>query len=81
MIVTKGIYNKVFYYMDHWGENLACIAWEIREYCCHILNATPGKAVFVRYIIFNLVPIFDRKVTTYRKQRKFYIDKLAKMPH
>ena len=33
-----------------------------------------GQAVFGRYIILNLTPIFDWQVTTTRKQQKFDID-------
>ena len=54
MLATKDIYNKVFNYIDPWGENLASISWSIRVYYHHTIMDTPVQDVFVRDMIFNL---------------------------
>ena len=64
MLVTKYLDNKVFDYIDPWGENLAYIAWEIRaSYRCTIM-ATPCQGVFGKYTIFNLASVVDWRVAT-----------------
>ena len=64
MLATKDIDNKVFDYIDPWGETLAYIAWKIRaSYHCDIM-ATPGQAVFGRYMLFNLASVVGWKVLT-----------------
>ena len=59
MLATKDIDNKVFNYIDPWGENLAYISWEIRAYYYHNIMAAPVQDVFVRDTIFNLAQFLD----------------------
>ena len=42
MFVTKDLDNKVFDYLDPWGETLVSIAWEIRDFYHYTIIATPG---------------------------------------
>ena len=64
MLVTKDLDNKVFDYIDPWGETLSYQAWTERaSYHCTII-ATPGQAVFGRDMLFNLVSIVDWRVVT-----------------
>ena len=59
MLVTKYLDNKVFDYIDPWGETLASIAWAIR-YSYHLtIIATPGQAVFGRDMLFNLASVVE----------------------
>ena len=59
MLVTKDLDKKVFQYIYPWGETLASIAWVIRVPYYHTIMATPGQAVFVRYMLFNLAAVVD----------------------
>ena len=59
MIVTKYLYNKIFNYIDPWGENLAYIVWSIMaSYHCTI-HPKLVQYVFGRDMIFNLTPVVD----------------------
>ena len=74
MIVTKDLDNKVFDYIDPWGETLACIEWAIMDsYNCTI-QATPDQDVFGRDMIFNLVSVLDWRVINTENQRQVDID-------
>ena len=74
MFVTKDHDNKAFDYIDPYGGTLAYIAWSIRvSYHCTIM-ATPVKAVFDRYILFDLASFLDRQVVTAEKQHQVEID-------
>ena len=44
MLVTKYLDNKLFDYIDPWGETLASIAWEIKASCHCSIMATPGQS-------------------------------------
>ena len=59
MLVTKDLDNKVFGYIDPWGETLAYIAWAIRYSYHRTIMATPVQAVFGRDMIFNPASVFD----------------------
>ena len=59
MVVTKGLYKKLFYYIYPWGENLESISWEIRSSYHSTIQATPGQSVFGRDTIFNLASVVD----------------------
>ena len=59
MLVTKNISNKVFDYIDPWGEPLAYILWDIRASYHQNIQSTPGQAIFDRYMISNLVSVVD----------------------
>ena len=59
MLVTKDLDNKVFDYIDPWDETLASIAGAIRVSYHLTILATPGQAVFGRYIIFNLASVLN----------------------
>ena len=59
MLATKDIDNKVFDYIDPWGETLASIAWAIRASYHRTMHATIGQSVFGRDMIFNLVSVID----------------------
>ena len=74
MLVTKYLNNKVFYYIDTWGENMASITWAIRASYHRTIQVTPGQAVFGRYIIFNLASVLHWRVITAGKQGQVGID-------
>ena len=59
MIFIKDFDNKVFDYIDSWGETLSYISWEIRASYHHTIMAMPGKAVFGRDMLFNFVTVVD----------------------
>ena len=46
MLTTKDMYNKVFDYIDPWGETLRSIALEIRASYHYTIGTTPNQAVF-----------------------------------
>ena len=73
MLITKYLYNQVFYYMYTWGETLASIAWAIRAYYQCTILSTPGQAVFGRDMLFDLVSVIHWRVATSAKQRQVYI--------
>ena len=74
MLVTKNISNKVFDYIDPWGEPLAYILWDIRASYYQNIQSTPGQAIFDRYMISNLVSVVDWCGITSTKQRKVDIN-------
>ena len=74
MLVTKDLDNKVFNYIDPWGETLASIAWAIKDSCHCTIIATPVHAVFIRNMLFNLASVVDWRVVTTVKQRQVDID-------
>ena len=51
---TNDIDNKVFDYIDPWGETLASIACSIRYYYHRTIMATPFQDIFRRDMIFKL---------------------------
>ena len=59
MLLTKDLDNKVFGYIDPWGETIAYIAWEIRASYHPNILAMPGQSVFGREILFNLASFVD----------------------
>ena len=59
MLVTKDIDNKVFDYIDPWGEILSSIAWAMRACYHRTIMATPGQAVIGRDILLNLASVLD----------------------
>ena len=59
MLVTKDFDNKIFDYIDPWGETLAYIAWNIRSSCHRTIQAKPVKSVFGRGMIFNLASVIE----------------------
>ena len=67
MLVTKDFDNKVFKHIYPWCKNLASIVWEIRVSYHRTIMATPGQAVFVKYMIFNLAPVVEWRVVTAAK--------------
>ena len=54
MLGTKDLDNKVFDYIDTWGETLAYILWAIRASYHFTIMATPGQALFGIDMLFNL---------------------------
>ena len=73
MIVTKDLDNKVFDYIDPWGETIASIAWLMRaSYNCTILS-TPGQSVFGVDMVFNLASFVYWGVSTAAKQHQLDI--------
>ena len=74
VIVTKYLANKVFNYVDPWGETISSIAWAIRAFYCRTIQATSDQAVFGREMIFNLVLVVDWRVIIPGKQRHVKID-------
>ena len=67
MLVTKYFDNKVFYFIDPWGENLASIAWAMRGYYYHTIMAKLCLAIFGRDMLFNLTSGIDWQVATAAK--------------
>ena len=67
MFVTKDLSNKIFDYIDLWGENLSLISWAVRASHNSTLNKTPAQIVFSRDVIFNLSSVADRQEITLRK--------------
>ena len=74
VLVTKDTSNKVFYYIDPWGETLAYIAWVIRAYYRLTIQVTSFQSIFGRDMIFNLMLVIDWQVITAGKHRQVYID-------
>ena len=74
MLVTKDIDNKVFDYIDPWGETLASIAWVIRDSYHRTIISTPGLDIFGRDMLFNLASVVDWQVATAAKQLQVDID-------
>ena len=58
-LVTKDLDNKVFDHIDPCGETLASIAWAIKDSYRRTIMATPGQAIFGRYMLFNLASVVD----------------------
>ena len=54
MLVTKDLDNKVFDYIDPWGETPSSIAWDIRASYHRTIKATPGQYVFGIDMLFKL---------------------------
>jgi Integrase core domain. len=76
MIRTKDLSNRVFDYIDPWGEILSSIAWAIRASYHSTLGATPAQLVFGRDMIFNIKTIVDWRTITARKQKQVIKDNL-----
>jgi hypothetical protein len=74
MIRTKDLSNRVFDYIDPWGEIISSIAWAICASYHSILGATPAQLVFGRDMIFNIKTIVDWKTITTRKQKQILKD-------
>ena len=53
-LVTDDVNNKLFYYIDPWGETIASISWTRIYYYSYTLQATIGQAVFGRDMISKL---------------------------
>ena len=68
MFVTKYISNRVFDYIDPWGEILSSVAWAVRALHHSNLNKTPAQLVFGRDMIINLSTVVDWKTLTMRKK-------------
>ena len=79
MPITKDIDKNVFYHIDPWGETLASIAWAIRVYYHCTVMATPGQAIFGRYMIFNLMSVVDWQAITAAKQKQVDIDNIREI--
>ena len=72
-MLDTNIFIKIFDYIYLWGETLAYIAWEIRDYYHHTFQATPGQYVFFRDMIFNFVSVVDWRVITSGRQQLAHI--------
>ena len=70
MLATKVLDKKVLNHIDPWCENLSSISWEIRDSYHRTRMATPGQAVFVGGIIFNLTSVVDWIVVTTAKKQQ-----------
>ena len=64
LIVTKNLDKTLYNCIDYWGEILATVVWEVREYCHCTLSFTPGQVIFGRGMLFNLMSIVDWCVIT-----------------
>ena len=76
-LFTNDIDNKVFEYIYPLGGNLAYIAWAIRAPEHRTIMSTPGQAVFVRDMFFNLVSFVDWLVVTATKLCQVDIDNVT----
>ena len=74
MFVTKDIYNKIFNHIYTCGETLAYIEWAIIYYYHFTIMATPGQAILVQDMKFNLASVADWRNVTAVKQRQLDID-------
>ena len=74
MLVTKDLDNKVFDYIDTWGETLAYISLAIRYSYHRTIMATPRQSVFCRDMLFNIASIIYWRVVTADKQLQLDID-------
>ena len=74
MCVAQDLYNKVFNYIDPWGETLASIAWTIRASYHRTIHTTSGQVLFARDIIFNLASVVDWQVITASKHQQVDTD-------
>ena len=74
ILVTKDLDNKLFDYIDPWGETLEYIAWAMRDSYHHNIMDLPGQDVFDIGMLFNLVSVVRWKVATAAKQRQVDID-------
>ena len=68
MLNTQGLNEKVFNFIDPWGEILSSIAWAIRASHHSTLDATPVQLVFGRDMLFNLKSLINWKELTLKKQ-------------
>jgi hypothetical protein len=76
MICTKDLHNRVFDYIDPWGEILSTIAWAKRASYHSMLGATPVQLVFRRDMIFNIKTIIDWRMITAHEQKQVIKDNL-----
>ena len=74
MLVAKGLDNRVFDYIDPWGETLVYIAWVVQSSYQRTFGSTLVQAVFGRDMIFNLGSLVNSKFITAKKQQKVEID-------
>ena len=80
MFVTKDIDNKLFDYIDPWGETLASIAWAMRASYHHTIMYTPGQAVSGRYMLFNLAAVETGEFQPLQSSAKYTLIVLYKTP-
>ena len=59
ILVTKDLDNYIFDHIYPWGENLLSIAWETRASYHRTIMTTPGKYIFGRDMLFDLVSFVD----------------------
>ena len=59
MLFSKDISNKVFDYIDPWGDNLASLSWWIRASYHITIQGTLFLSLFGRDIIYNLASGVD----------------------
>ena len=71
---TNDLANKVFGYIDQWGETLASISCCIRASCHRTIHATLGQYVFGRVMILSLASVLYCILITSGKQQQIYID-------
>ena len=72
--ITKDLDNKVFDYVDPWGETLASIAWAIRDYYYRNIEAISIQSVFRRNMISKIASVVYWRVITAKKKRQVDID-------
>ena len=73
MSVAKDIANKVFNYINPWGETLASVSSAIRASYHRTIQATKGQAVFGRYTVLNLTSVLDWRFITAGKNLSSFI--------
>ena len=69
MFNTQGLKDRVFDFIDPWGEILSSIAWAICASHHSTLDATPAQLVFGRDMLFNIQSFINWKEITRRKQQ------------
>ena len=69
MFNTQGLNDRVFDFIDPWGEILSSIAWAVRASHHSTLDATPAQLVFGRDMLFNMQSLINWKEISLRKQQ------------
>ena len=81
ILVNKDLDEKLFDYINPWGETLSSILWDIRESYQRNLKFTPGQTFFFKDMIFNLTPIVDLESYNPKKSGKTTLTMFEKIPH
>ena len=76
-MLTKNLSNRIFDYINPWGEIISSIVWAIRSLYHSTLKSPPAQLVFGRDMIFNMSEVVDWKTQTINKQTQVDRDNLG----